>query len=200
MNANEYHFVTHWRVQGDLHEVADILADAPALTRWWPSVYLDVQETKPGDDQGIGKEVALFTKGWLPYTLRWHFRVTESNYPHGFVLEAWGDFDGRGEWKLEQDGEWVNATYDWCLRAEKPLLKRLTFLMRPIFEANHRWAMARGEESLRLELARRASVEHLRPLIPPPPGATDLSTFLIPAALIVLAGVGIGALLGRRDR
>ena len=198
MSSNEYHFISHWRVPGTVEEVSDILSDAPALTRWWPSVYLDVQETKHGDEDGIGKEVSLYTKGWLPYTLRWDFRVTESNYPHGFVLVAWGDFDGRGEWTLEQDGDEVNVTYDWHINAEKPLLKRLSFLMRPIFEANHRWAMARGEESLRLELARRTSAEHLRPLIPSPPAATELSAFVLPAIAIPIGLVAF--LILRRSR
>jgi hypothetical protein len=191
MSNNEYHFVTGWRVPGTVEEVAEILADAPDLTRWWPSVYLDVQETKPGDEDGIGKEVSLYTTGWLPYTLRWQFRVTESDYPHSFAFESWGDFDGRGEWTLRQDGEWVNVTYDWRLRAEKPLLRRLSVLMRPIFEANHRWAMARGEESLRLELARRHATEDERHRLPPPPGPTGPGTFILPAALLLALLAGI---------
>ena len=78
MKSNEYAFITHWRVQSTCQEISDILGNAPDLTRWWPSVYLDVQELEPGDKNGIGKVVSLFTKGWLPYTLRWSFRVTES--------------------------------------------------------------------------------------------------------------------------
>ena len=49
----------------------------------------------------------------------------------------------------------MDIVYDWQLRAEKPLLRDLSFVLRPLFEANHRWAMARGETSLRLELERR---------------------------------------------
>lgn len=154
MPSNEYHFITHWRVEGAINEVADILKAADELPRWWPSVYLSVKVLEPGDKDGIGKIVGLHTKGWLPYTLRWQFRVTESHYPRGFSLEAWGDFNGRGIWTLEQDGQFVNVTYDWKIRADKPLLRSLSFLLKPIFSANHRWAMARGEESLKLELAR----------------------------------------------
>lgn len=197
MSANEYHFITHWRVPGTVKEVADVLADAEDLPRWWPAVYLDVTETKPGDEDGIGKEVSLYTKGWLPYTLRWQFRVTESDYPRGFRLEAWGDFDGRGIWTLAQDGNWVDVTYDWKLRAEKPILRRFSFLMKPIFAANHQWAMARGEESLRLELARRAAPEHVRALMPAPPAATTAQDFLAP--LVVMAGVlALFVAMGRR--
>ncbi|MGA9768534.1 MAG: polyketide cyclase [Blastocatellia bacterium] len=172
MPSNDYHFITDWRVEGAINEVADILKDAAKLPRWWPSVYLDVKVLEPGDKDGIGKVVSLYTKGWLPYTLRWDFRVTESRYPYGFSLEAWGDFDGRGIWTLAQDGSFVNITYDWKLRADKPLLKAFSFLLKPIFSANHRWAMAKGEESLRLELARRRArtpEEAARIPQPPPP-------------------------------
>ena len=117
-------------------------------------MYLDVEILKAGDENGIGKLVSLHTKGWLPYTLRWQFRVTDSRYPFGFSLEASGDFDGRGVWTFEQDGASVNVTYDWEVRADKPLLRALSFLLKPVFAANHKWAMARGEESLKRELKR----------------------------------------------
>ena len=156
MSANAYHFISHWRVEGTVKEVSDILGDAASLPRWWPSVYLAVKVLEPGGDDGVGKVVELHTKGWLPYTLHWFFRVTESRAPGGYSLEAWGDFDGTGVWTFEQKGRSVEIVYDWKIRAEKPLLRYLSFLLKPVFSANHRWAMARGEESLRAELGRRA--------------------------------------------
>jgi hypothetical protein len=133
-------------------------------------VYLNAEELEPGDAEGVGRVISLYTKGWLPYTLRWQFRVTESRFPYGFTLEAWGDFDGRGIWTLEQDGPWVDVTYDWKIRAEKPLLRYFSFIMKPIFGANHRWAMAQGEASLKLELARRhAATAEERAQVPAPP-------------------------------
>jgi hypothetical protein len=171
--TNDYHFITHWRAQSTIEEVTSILANAPDLVRWWPSVYLDVKVLEAGDERGVGKVVSLFTKGWLPYTLRWQFRVTESNPPHGFTLVAEGDFVGRGIWTFEQDGAWANITYDWKISAEKGLLKYLSFIMKPIFAANHRWAMERGEESLKLELQRRhARGDEERARIPAPPPPT----------------------------
>jgi hypothetical protein len=171
--TNEYHFITHWRVESTVDEITDILSDAADLARWWPSVYLTVRVLEPGDERGLGKVVDLYTKGWLPYTLRWKFRVTEIHDARGFSLEAFGDFVGRGIWTFEQDGPWVNATYDWLIRADKPLLRDLSFIMKPIFRRNHLWAMARGEESLRLELARRhATTPEERARVPEPPGPT----------------------------
>ena len=173
MASNVYHFITHWRVNSTVQEVSDIIGDAQSLVRWWPSVYLDVQVLESGDERGIGKVVSLFTKGFLPYTLRWQFRVTETNAPNGFKLEAMGDFVGRGIWTFQQDGEVVHITYDWLIVADKPLLKYLSFLMKPLFSANHEWAMARGLESLQLELQRRhANTAHEREQIPTPPQPT----------------------------
>ncbi|MCL4264191.1 MAG: polyketide cyclase [Anaerolineae bacterium] len=174
MATNEYQFITHWRIQSTIEEISDVLGNAPDLVRWWPSVYLEVQELEPGNpDTGVGKVISLYTKGWLPYTLRWQFRVTENRSPHGFSLEAWGDFVGRGVWTFDQDGSWVNITYDWRIVAEKPLLRHLSFAMKPIFSANHHWAMGKGEESLKLELQRRqAKTDEERTAVPPPPKAT----------------------------
>lgn len=172
MATNDYHFITVWRVESTIEEVATILGDARDLVRWWPSVYLDVRVLRSGDKQGLGKVVTLYTKGWLPYTLRWSFLVTEVR-SDGFSLMAWGDFDGRGIWTFEQDGPYVNITYDWKIKAEKPLLRYCSFIMKPIFSANHRWAMAKGEESLKIEIARRHAVgkdELVR--VPAPPRAT----------------------------
>ena len=150
MSTNEYHFVTRWRVESTAEEVYDTLENPKDLVRWWPQVYLDVKEAEPGVFE-------LHTKGWLPYTLRWRLRRLESSRPHGFSLEAWGDFDGRGVWTFQQHGSFVDVTYDWRIKAEKPLLRRLSFLLKPIFSANHRWAMAQGEKSIKKELARRAA-------------------------------------------
>lgn len=186
---NEYHFISNWRIEGTCGEVADVLGDPVALARWWPSVYLDVWEVRPPDQDGLGRRVKLHTKGWLPYILRWQFEVVESRYPHGFALIATDDFDGTGVWTFEQDGAFVNMTYDWRLRAEKPLLRNLSFLMKPLFEANHRWAMERGEESLKLELARRrATTDLARANVPAPPGPITYAGVALIAGAAAIGG------------
>jgi len=81
----------------------------------------------------------------------------EAEPPRRLAITATGDFNGIGVWTLEQDGGFVNATFDWRLTADKPLLRYLSFLFKPFFSANHRWAMARGEQSLKRELVRRSN-------------------------------------------
>jgi hypothetical protein len=155
MATNDYHFITHWRVQGSAINVYDVLVDARGYLRWWSQVYLGVTLVNPPGEHGLGGIFDLHTRGKLPYRLRWQARVSETHYPEAFTIEATGDFVARGIWALAQDGEWVNITFHWRLRAEKPLLRYLSFLFKPLFSANHRWGMARGEEGLRRELTAR---------------------------------------------
>ena len=148
MASNAYHFTTHWRMQsterGDIQEYEQRRRPEE---RWWPSVYLDVQVLEPGDKQGMGRVVSLYTKGWLP--IRPY--VGNSAWPMCPIRPVLRSrrsktFTGRGVWRFEQDGDWVNITYDWSITANKPLLRRFSLLFKPVSTANHHWAMAKGEE------------------------------------------------------
>ncbi|MDI2033295.1 SRPBCC family protein [Paenarthrobacter nitroguajacolicus] len=169
--STDYEFVTVWRVPGTREEVVDVLGDARTLKQWWPSVYLDVKPVSQGNSDGTGSSFDLFTKGWLPYTLKWRLTVTEPVTLDGFALTAKGDLNGTGRWTFETDGPETVITYDWRVSTAKPLLRRLSWLLKPAFSANHHWAMARGEESLKLELRRRRSTTGAAH-VPPPPAPT----------------------------
>lgn len=127
----------------------------------WPAGDLrftwEVEQLSDGDEDGVGKYVRLLTKGWLPYKLSWEFICTEAVKPLGFSLEALGDFTGRGVWKFCQNGKYVDIIYEWRVLANKPILRYLSFLLKPLFAANHRWTMKKGEESLKAEVAHRKS-------------------------------------------
>ena len=203
MAPADYQFVTRWRVVGTVEEVSEVLENPQDLPRWWPSVYLEAETVSPPKENGVGRVVRLRTKGWLPYTLSWLLTVVESRRPHGFTIESTGDFIGRGVWTFEQDGAWVDITFDWRLRVEKPGVKELSPLLKPVFSANHRWAMRRGEESLKLELARRRGGSVGKVAVPPPPGPTFTSPFrMLLGAIAVLVGAIVlsGALARSRRR
>lgn len=176
MAANSYHFITHWHLKARQDEIVAIFKDAASLPTWWPSVYLEARILDPGDANSIGRRVDLHTKGWLPYTLRWQFVVTDVS-PSGSTLVAEGDFVGRGIWTFTQNGEWVDVTYDWKIEARKPLLRYMSRVLRPLFAMNHKWAMERGERSLELELRRRAGESGVPE--PPPPTPSALIPWMI---------------------
>jgi len=164
---------SRWKVKGNYKDIFEILFEESKLSSWWPSVYLNVNTIDSGDRNGIGKIVSLNTKGWLPYVLHWKYRITESLRPNGFCFETWGDLNGKGQWILKQNGQFVEVICQWRVRTDKPLLKLISVVLWPIIQANHQWGMKKGLESLELELRRRQakSAAELK-RIPPPPGPT----------------------------
>jgi hypothetical protein len=153
--AHEYQFITHWQVRGTVWEVFRILFNALEYPRWWPEVYLAVEELAPAGPNGLGATARLTTRGKLPYILRWTARVIESHPPQGFTIAATGDLVGRGRWSLEQIGDEVAVAFCWRVEAQKPLLRWFSWLLKPLFSWNHQWAMERGEAALRRELRRK---------------------------------------------
>lgn len=175
--AASYRLRTEWRVPGTTAEVRDVFDDVLSLPRWWPSVYLSVALLEDGGSGGIGRRARLHTTGWLPYTLSWVSTLSEPVTDRGFSFRATGDFEGTGDQAFRQDGTEVVLTFDWNISVSKPIVRRLTWLIRPVFAANHRWAMRRGRESLLLELRRRSGVTSTAATTPDvvdpaPPGPT----------------------------
>ena len=164
---SKFHFITRWHIDAPVSEVYEIIHDASRLKEWWPSVYLDVKTLKQGDKLGIGKVVELYTKGYLPYTLRWSFEVTEVIPNEQLSLRAFGDLNGSGTWTFTSDGIMSVVIYDWDIHFDKPYLSKLTWLLGPVFKLNHEWAMRKGFESLMLELKRRKGDQNV-PLAPKP--------------------------------
>lgn len=149
-----YRFVTHWRVKGRCEQVADILEDVDAIPQWWPSVYRSCRVLERGGEHGLGRIVEVTTKGFLPYSLRWMYRVTQVDYPHTSTIVASGDLEGEGHWQFVQNGGNVDITYLWSVRANHPLIRRLHIVLAPLFAANHNWTMREGLCGLRKELAK----------------------------------------------
>ena len=178
MANNEYHMESLWRVRATAEEVFDIIMKAEDLPRWWPSAFVSALPIQSGDDTGAAKVTRLVTRGFLPYRLVWHVVAEEVVRPTRLVNRVWGDFEGAGTWTLTQDGEWTTIHYDWRISVHMPLVQVLSPVMKPLFVANHRWAMAKGEESLRLELDRvHAGNAAQRAAVPEPPGGIERSTW-----------------------
>jgi hypothetical protein len=68
------------------------------------------------------------------------------------------------------DAQQVAIYFDWNVRVRKLFVRHFGWLLRPCFVSNHRSVVARGEESLDLELMRRRHGDS--GAIPAPPGPT----------------------------
>src|ERR1700687_604369 len=119
-----YVFRTDWLIPDSAKtEAADTLEDLDSLALWWPSVYLEVTTVVQGGAHGLGRVADLYTKGWLPYTLRWRMEIVEVDYPHGSPPRPRGALCGRGNGKLHEGGPGRAVAYDWRVEADKPLLR-----------------------------------------------------------------------------
>lgn len=168
---NEYHFVNRWRLRGTIDEVAELIDHPEEFRLWWPAAWLDYEPLGEGDENGINRTFRYRVKGWLPYSLKLTFRVTDRRPPHTFVVASSGDLVGEGRWTLEQQGPKVEVTYEWRVQAERPLVRRLSSVLKPVFRSNHFWVMRQGAHSMMLELLRRrAKTAEERALVPRPPG------------------------------
>jgi hypothetical protein len=154
----EYRFVNKGRVPGTIEEVADIIQHPSEFRRGWPAAWLDYRLLEKGDPKtGVGRRFSYRVKGWLPYSLNLTFTITERDPPHLFVVRAEGDLVGEGRWTLVQDGDRVDVTYDWRVRAARPLIRRLSPFVKPIFRSttSGSCATARTRCSTRCSVAAR---------------------------------------------
>lgn len=154
-DRSEYVFVEQWSIPGHSPaEVYEVLSQAKLLPEWWKGVYLK-STPLDGDDICVGARAKVKAKGFLPYTLT--FLLTATALEPGRLVEtkAEGDFDGT--WKAEispaPNGSIVNIT--WRTIVNKPLVKLLSPLLRPLFRKNHDWTTLRGEQGIRAYLDQR---------------------------------------------
>jgi hypothetical protein len=194
--ANDYRLVSRWRVLGSIEEIYDLTSHVEELPRWWPAMFLEALPIPSGDEEGFAKVTRLESRGWLPYIHRWHTRVEHAEQPYGFTMQVWGDFKGRIVWRFAQHDAWADVILEWDVAARKPIERYLSVFFKPLFAASLQWGLARGEESLRLELARRHMDEPERSMLaaPPPPAG-------FPAVpLLAACGFAFGLLLLRKGR
>ena len=155
LEVHEYHAVTQWRVKATRMELAEITRSPEELARWWPAAFLEAKKFQQGDDFGPGSEVCCHVKGWLPHTLTFWGRVEDIVLGERFSVEVWGDFEGRMDCAVEQEGDYCRIRFDWRVRVHKALIRRLSFFLKLLFYSNHMWVMMTGMRSIRQELARR---------------------------------------------
>ena len=148
-----YLFVDQWDVEAPQEAVFTALADSRTYPEWWTPVYLDVQG---GGEPGLGSESSQHFKGRLPYHLRTHGRIVEYDPPRLVRAEVDGDLRGIGLWTLTPTPSGTHVRFDWQVYADRPLLRRLTPVLRPLFRWNHNWAIARAMDGLEPYAQRRA--------------------------------------------
>jgi mannose-6-phosphate isomerase-like protein (cupin superfamily)/uncharacterized protein YndB with AHSA1/START domain len=149
-----YVFVDEWDVEAPIEAVFDALADARTYPEWWTPVYIDIEADGP---PAVGAVTRQHFKGRLPYHLRTTAQIVRLQRPATIEGTVEGDLSGRGLWTLsERDGA-THVRFDWRVNADRPLLRVLTPVLRPLFRWNHNWAIARAIEGLEPYAQRQAA-------------------------------------------
>jgi hypothetical protein len=144
----EYAFLTTWLLDSPRQPVWDAIYDQERWPGWWRGVE---RATKLRDGEGggdLGSVVQMTWRSLLPYRVHFEVTTTRIEPPHLLEGHAVGELEGIGRWRFyEQDG--ITAVlYEWNVSTTKPWMNGLAPLLRPAFEWNHDWVMARGGEGI----------------------------------------------------
>ena len=90
----------------------------------------------------------LFSEFLAPYHLHTRSTITRYERPTIVGADVVGDLRGRGLWTLTPRDGGTDVQFDWRVIADKPILRVLTPVLRPLFRWNHAWAIARAQEGL----------------------------------------------------
>ena len=143
--AAEYVFIDEWDVDAPQERVFEALADARTYPEWWTPIYKEAEADGPPE---AGRTSRQRFKGTLPYTLTTESRIVRMDPPREFEVAVEGDLRGRGVWTLTPAGGTVHVRFDWRVFADRPLLRYLTPVLRPLFRWNHNVAIRAAMQNL----------------------------------------------------
>ena len=146
-----YRFLDRWVVRAPIERVYDAIGEVLEYERWWTDFVIHAEGDK--GPPAPGKRNELLVKAYLPYKVNFGLEVIEAEPPRRIYSRLSKDFDGTGEWLLEETDGTTVATLDWRPSVNHALIRHLTPVLRPLFRSNHNWAMRRGERQLREYLA-----------------------------------------------
>ena len=152
---NHYEFSTRWVIPYPIESVWSTLIRATEYPQWWGTVYDRVEKLNDLAGDQIGARAIVEAHGRLPYHIRFQSEITDVCAPRLLKLAATGDLTGMGTWSLQEVEEATEVTFDWVVEADKPLLRLLSPVLKPLFMWNHRWTMQQGEIALRRHLRER---------------------------------------------
>lgn len=150
MASHVFRFDESWEIPGaSVEEVYDVLARGELLPLWWKGVYLKAERLTPGDAPEVGAKLRAKVRGFLPFVLDFIVEATELERPRRVAVRTYGDLDGAWSAALTQRGEDAHVALLFEVKIDRPGMRFLAPLLRPLFALNHYWTTPRGERGLR---------------------------------------------------
>lgn len=144
----DYAFLTTWLLDSPREPVFEAIYEQERWPRWWRGVEA-VEKLRDGEGGADVGSVALMTwKSLLPYRVHFETTTTRVERPHLLEGHAVGELEGIGRWRFYEQGGVTAVLYEWNVATTKRWMNALAPLLRPAFEWNHDWVMARGGEGI----------------------------------------------------
>jgi uncharacterized protein YndB with AHSA1/START domain len=144
----EYAFLTTWLLESPRQPVWEALHDQARWPEWWRGVEEAEELSRLPGGEDVGTVVRMVWKSLLPYRVGFEVTTTRVEHPHLLEGHAVGELEGVGRWRLYEQEGITAVLYEWNVRTTKAWMNLLAPLLRPAFEWNHDWVMARGGEGI----------------------------------------------------
>jgi hypothetical protein len=161
MATNYYIFVDKFTVPCEGEVAYQYIKQIEAYPRWWGQVYKKIEMLQDAPPDAAGARYRVRVGGFLPYSLTIENEITFVDRPNRIDFAASGDLEGKGTWLFKPVAEGTEITFDWRVAANKAMISALSFLLKPLFRANHRYCIKRANEGIRHDLQQQKSKEQL---------------------------------------
>ena len=156
MPASVFRFVENWEIpDAKVEDVYNVLAHGELLPLWWKGVYLEATKLTPTDEPEVGAKLRARVRGFLPFVLNFIIEATELEPPRRVAVRTSGDLDGAWSATLSQKENGVNVDLIFEVEIDRPGMRFVAPLLRPLFALNHYWTTPRGERGLKEYLAQK---------------------------------------------
>jgi hypothetical protein len=125
------------------------------LPQWWKGVYLEATKLTPDKTQEVGARLRARVRGFLPFVLNFEIEAIALEPPRRVVIRTSGDLDGAWSATLTQKKMGVLVDLLFEVEIDRPGMRFLAPLLRPLFALNHYWTTPRGERGLKEFVAMR---------------------------------------------
>lgn len=156
MKSNQYRFEDHWEVDHPIERVWDVLSRPTGYPDWWTGVYLRVDRVHGGHSAATGDRFNVVARGWLPYKLRFTIENVRLDEPYEIEFKASGDFrTDSSRWLFSRrSAVRTHVVLEWNPTVDKPVVRWLSPILRPLFRWNHEWTMRLGQTQIAKHLDR----------------------------------------------
>lgn len=144
-----FEFISRWQLSVPVEAVWGALNDFHKWPEWWPALET-VEETDPGDSEGIGQRAVSTWRGPLGYSLSFEIEAIQKDYLRTLKGKAEGELTGAGTWHLSpvDEGQWTQIAYEWTVMVTKRWMQFLSPVARPAFVYSHDHVMKEGAEGM----------------------------------------------------